>query len=81
MAVVPAQALTNHEYCLQFTRAERMECRAQGMSRRADCIDDLAFQRWINSEYAETDYTTCLAEAKAFVLDCLTTEITDCTTW
>lgn len=78
---VLAQSLTNHDYCLQFTRAERMECRAQAMSRRADCIDDFAFARWIDDSAADTDFNLCVEDAKLFLLDCLATDITDCSTW
>lgn len=67
-----------HEFCLQRQRAERMECRAEGMIQRALCIDDFAFARWVEDSAAETDYNICLVDAKAYVLDCLATEITNC---
>lgn len=77
---VLAQGISDHDYCLQFTRAERMECRAQGMQRRADCIDDFAFARWVDDSYAATDFNVCTDEAKDFLAVCLL-EVTDCSTW
>ena len=67
-----------HEFCLQRQRAERIECRAEGMIRRAICIDDFAFGQWIEDDAAATDYNICLAEAKAYTLDCLANDITNC---
>ena len=67
-----------HEYCLQAQRGERMECRAEGMMQRALCINDLAFDRWLDDPNALTTYNLCLDDAKAWVMDCLANDITNC---
>lgn len=79
--VASAQGISNHDYCLIAARAERMECRAEGMIRRAACIDGFAFGQWIDDADAATDFNRCLDEAKQFVTDCLEHDITDCSTW
>lgn len=82
------------EYCLRSQRAERMVCRAEGTLRRAACIDDFAFNQWLlvpgdgsspdptevalGYAAAANEYNLCLDDAKAYVTECLATEITNC---
>lgn len=78
-----AHAYGNQDYCNESAAAERVACHAQYLDNRSLCLDDRAFSRWVGDSASETDFFTCITDARATRTECLDETLTpdECADW